>query len=542
MPRRAIAFVRAFCAVFLVALLIVPFAPPTLAEGAPASASPSPDFETVPFGDAPYEIYGVDGSVDASFIRQRVYEDGRTVDSYARDPVIRMGAGSDYAKVDGVLTFRGNNYRDTAAFGAVPEGASKLEPVWSVTVGHIDEWSGVGWTGQAVVVRWPDETRGAMRLNPEKKDKSGLTEVIYAALDGKIRFLDIEDGERTRPDIDVGAPIKGSASVDPRGYPLLYCGQGIDTVGGRSVRIGTRVFSLIDQKLLFFLDGRDKLRTRNWYAFDASPLVDAETDTLLQTGENGLVYLVRLNTQYDPAGRTVSIRPAVDRYAYKYKGAAKLGIENSLAVYNHYGYFADNMGVLQCLNLDTLACVWAIKTGDDTDASIALEETGGGVALYTGNELDHRDRGKCNLRRIDALTGRVVWQRDVKVAKKHDAGLFASPAIGKGQLKNLIYFNVAQTDEGGTLLALDKETGETVWSQDLGAYGWSSPVAVYDKSGRGYLIVGNSRGVLRLMDAKSGELLDFCDLGRNIEGSPVVFDDMLVVGTRGGRIVGIRIE
>ena len=144
----------------------------------------------------------------------------------------------------------------------MPERASKLELVWSVKVGHIDDWSGVGWTGQAAVVRWPDETRKAMHIDKEKKDKPGLTEVIYAALDGKIRFLDLEDGERTRPPIDIGAPIKGSVAVDPRGYPLLYCGQGIDTVGGRAVRIGTRVFSLIDQELLFFLNGRDEMRTR----------------------------------------------------------------------------------------------------------------------------------------------------------------------------------------------------------------------------------------------------------------------------------------
>jgi outer membrane protein assembly factor BamB len=535
-------FVRAACAAALATLCLFAALAPSRAEDAPVPAPLAPGFGMVPPEEVPREIAGIDGSAEASFVRRRVYENGLVADSYARDPAIRMGAGSDYAKVDGVLTFRGNNYRDTAAFGFVPEGASKLEPVWSVKVGHIDEWSGVGWTGQAAVVRWPDETREAMRINPDKKNKPGLTEVIYAALDGKIRFLDLADGETTRPDIDVGAPIKGSVSIDPRGYPLLYCGQGIFTVGGRAVRIGTRVFSLIDQKLLFFLDGRDRKRTRNWFAFDASPLVDAGTDALLQTGENGLVYLVRLNTHYDPARRTISIRPEVDRYAYKYKVEAKLGIENSLAVYNHYGYFADNVGVLQCVDLNTLRCVWAVRTGDDTDASIALEETEGGVALYTGNELDHRDKGKCNLRRIDALTGRVIWQRDVVVRKKDGAGLFGSPAVGKGRLKDLVYFSVAKTDEGGTLLALNKGTGETVWSAGLGAYGWSSPVLVYDRNGRGCLLAGNSKGVLRLMDAETGKLLDFCDLGQNIEGSPVVFDDMLVVGTRGGRIVGVRIR
>jgi outer membrane protein assembly factor BamB len=105
-----------------------------------------------------------------------------------------------------------------------------------------------------------------------------------------------------------------------------------------------------------------------------------------------------------------------------------------------------------------------------------------------------------------------------------------------------VYFSVAKTADGGTLFALDKATGETVWSFDLGAYSWSSPVLTYDKTGRGYVIVGNSKGVLRLIDAAKGKSLDALNLSQNIEGSPVVFHDMLVVGTRGGRIVGVRIK
>ena len=533
-------FSKIIACVAMAALLFASAAPPSFAEE-PVPIPPLPGFGAHPPGAQGLEIGEIDENADPSFVRQRIYENGRTVDFYVRDPSISMGSGDAYARVDGVTTFRGNNYHDTAAYGYVPERASKLETVWSVKVGHIDDWSGVGWTGQAAVVRWPDETRKAMRIIKEK-NKPGLTEVIYAALDGKIRFLDLSDGERTRPPIDIGAPIKGSVTVDPRGYPLLYCGQGIETVGGRSVRIGTRVFSLIDQKLLYFLNGRDELRTRNWYASDASPLIDPKTDTLLQVSENGLLYLVRLDTQYDPAGGRISINPRVDRYAYKFKSAAKLGIENSLSVYNHYGYFADNVGVLQCVDLNTLTCVWAFKTGDDTDATIVLEETEDGVALYTGNELDHKKDGRCTLRRLDALTGRVVWSRDVKVQERHNAGLFGTPAIGKGRLKDLVFFSVAKTEDGGTLFALDKATGDTVWSYDLGAYSWSSPVLAYDESGFGYLIAGNSKGVLRLMDARKGKSLDSLNLSQNIEGSPVVFNDMLVVGTRGGRIVGIRIK
>jgi hypothetical protein len=47
---------------------------------------------------------------------------------------------------------------------------------------------------------------------------------------------------------------------------------------------------------------------------------------------------------------------------------------------------------------------------------------------------------------------------------------------------------------------------------------------------------------MSLYDAKSGKVLDTINLGANVEGSPAVYDDMIVVGTRGQKIIGIRIK
>ena len=90
-----------------------------------------------------------------------------------------------------------------------------------------------------------------------------------------------------------------------------------------------------------------------------------------------------------PAG-TISIAPQVDRYVFRSAISDQPGMENSLAVYDHYGYFIDNSGLLQCVDLNTLTCVWAGDVGDDTDATIVLEEEADGtVALYTATELEH---------------------------------------------------------------------------------------------------------------------------------------------------------
>ena len=299
---------------------------------------------------------------------------------------VRLGASEDYAALEGVTTFRGSNYRDGGAWGTIPEDPSKLEIVWSRVIGSLDEWSGVGWTGQASVVRWPEETRRRMNIDAAKKEKDGLTEVLYATLDGHIYFMDLEDGENTRDAIDIGAPIKGSLAVDPRGLPLMYCGQGIYEVDDKKLRCGTRIFSLIDQKLLYFLNGQDSHALRYWYAFDCSPLVDGAADTMITVGENGVLYKVRLNTV--DSGEGISIEPTVERYVYSQKAKGKLGTENSLAIYNHYAFFATNIGVIQCVDLDDMSLKWCYDGLDDIDASLVIEpETEALVGLYAVNEL-----------------------------------------------------------------------------------------------------------------------------------------------------------
>ena len=474
-------------------------------------------------------------------------QNGERVDAYARTPEIHMGLSGEYTDVEGVTTFRGNNYRDSAAYGNIPDDPEEMEIVWSVAVSQIDDWGGVGWTGQCAIVRWPEEVVRIMNVREEKKG-GPLTEVIYATLDGRVYFLDLYDGQATRPAINIGAPIKGSVTVDPRGYPLLYVGQGIPEANGHSVDIGTRIFSLIDQQLLFFLDGDDSFAQRSWYAFDAAPLVDGKTDTMLQVGENAILYLVKLNTDYDPEAGTISIDPKVDRYVFRSRVSDQPGMENSLAVYNDYGYFVDNSGLLQCVDLNTLTCVWAGDTGDDTDATIVLEEEADGtVALYTATEREHSASYDENayLRKINALTGEMLWKLPVKVytSEGNEGGSFATPALGKGELGDLIFAHMTRTpDDGATLMAVDKESGEVVWRVAMGSGGWSSPVCVYDASGKGYVLVGSSSGALRLYDGRTGRIISICDLEGNIEGSPAVFEDMLVVGTRGKRIFGVRIK
>ena len=96
--------------------------------------------------------------------------------------------------------------------------------------------------------------------------------------------------------------------------------------------------------------------------------------------------------------------------------------------------------------------------------------------------------------------------------------------------------------DGGTLFCIEKATGKVAWRVCLNRYGWSSPVCVYSDSGKGYVVVASSSGILRCLDGLTGQELFQADLQSNVEGSPVVFGNTLVVGTRGKKIAAICFE
>ena len=468
---------------------------------------------------------------------------------------VLFGTSDDYAAIDGVLTFRGNQYRNSASAGTRAISEKKLEIVWESATGAVTStgsyWPGTGWTGQPLLVHWNEDTRLAMNLNEDAKTKD-LTEVIYPTLDGNIYFLDLETGKPTREKIAIGFPFKGTAVVDPRGYPLLYAGQGLNENSGKYGEFQYRLFNLLNQEQIYALPGRDAMAFRPWGAFDSSGLVDGTSDTLIQAGENGLVYKVKLNTEYDAKGGTLSLAPQITRYRYHLAGNDELGIESSPAAWKNFLYFADNGGTLQCLDLNTMTPVWYADVGDDTDCTTVVEETSEGVFLYTANEVDKRSKGgtitnvPSNIRKYDAKTGRLIWQVDVPCVYQYyiNGGVLGTPLLGKDDISDLILFNVALTgsNQSGKLVALDKKTGKTVWEKDLPAYSWSSPVDVRSDDGKTYGLICGFDGHLRLFDPRTGKELHSVSLGGNIESSPAVFNDMIVVGSYAKKLFGVRVK
>lgn len=496
----------------------------------------------------------------------------RTASVFFKDPV-------DYQTVPGILTFRGNQFRNCAAWGNVPTGATTLEQAWEYNnIGSMASsswdfsWSGTGWTGQPLVIQWSDDVRKIMNLYPDKKAKEGLIEVIQVAMDGKIYFFDLEDGKPTREPISVGFTIKGTPCVDPRGYPILYVGQGDNN--GADKKVGFRIFSLIDYSLLYYQNGMDSRAHRTtWGACDSSPIVNAESDTLLYPNENGMIYTVKLNTTFDAASGALSINPENVVYRFLIDGLSgkDLGIESSMAIYDHFGYFSDNTGNLICIDLNTLKMVWVRQLDDDSDVTPVIEEENGRVFLYTGTEVDWQRTDVLNYLgdsytyKIDAMTGEEIWQTSASCYTKNgedkgddvNGGMLGTPIVGKKSISDLVIFSYCMTNgtySGNRMVAYYKDTGDTAWTYEMNQYSWSSPVDCYDADGNAYIVICDSVGQIHLVNGKTGQRITFLQTirnfgtdnesksGLNMESSPIVYNDLIVIGSRAGSVFGVRIK
>lgn len=487
--------------------------------------------------------------------------------AYRRVNEIVFGKGNEYTSMQGVITFRGNNYRSSAVYGVADITYEKFDTkkTWTVDTGKLKKtvkdgyWTGSCWTGQPLIVRWDAKTRSEMNLYSKKKEKEDLVEVIYATADGRIYFMDLEDGSKTRDTISLGYPIKGTASIYPNGSPLYFVGAG-DSMGEDCAR--TFVINLLTGSVIYEYGYDDPFSERtdndHFTAFDSSPLIDVETDTLIQPGENGILYITHLNTSYN--GTTVSIDPDEVikwRYTTDRSRAAEdtywLGMESSAVAWNGYLYVADNCGDLICLDLNTMETVWVANTQDDTNCSPVLEEDPftGTAYIYLSTSLhwtqDDTAHGEIPIYKFNAATGEVVWQRTYNcyTVSGVSGGVQSTALLGENKLSDLVYFTIARTggDTKGKLVALSKRTGGEVWSCEMSDYTWSSPLALYDTAGNGYLIVCDSTGNMYMIDGMTGNLLDTINLGgSNIEASPSAFENTIVVGTRGKEIYGIKVK
>ncbi len=519
--------------------------------------TPTPEPTPTPVGLPDFKPHSVDGTEPERLISSTaIMVDGEVVEEYESDYEINFDMPERYTELEGIVTFRGDNFRSGAAYGTAAVSSKTLTKVWSKSTSGLSDtdgiyWSGSGWTGQPLIVKWPEATRkNISAMYDWAREKEGLVEVIYATLDGHVYFYELTSGEYTREPLNLGFNYKGAGALDPRGYPILYVGSGVDSVNGRS---RVKVVNLIDNSVMFEFGHNETFANRGWHMFDSSPLVSAETDQLIYPGENGILYIIHLNTKYNEQTGELSVDPD-NIVKWKYNGVRSgsrywLGVESSAAIINNYIFLADNGGNLMCLDLNTLELVWVQDVLDDTNCSPVVDVENGHPYIYISTSFHYGWRSYSTaaipIFKIDAETGEIVWRTDYTCYTVQDlsGGVQGTIAVGKNKLSDMIFVPIARTPgaSSGTLAALKKDTGEVVWEKETSMYSWSSPVDFYDADGNGYLLYCNSGFNMFLIDGKTGEQLDYMNLGGNIEASPAMYGNYAVVGTRAMRTYCIQV-
>ncbi len=209
-----------------------------------------------------------------------------------------------------------------------------------------------------------------------------------------------------------------------------------------------------------------------------------------------------------------------------------VSIENSVAFKDGVVYFANSGGLVQGWDVSGLpdgvepTRVFRYWTGDDVDASIVIDDEG---FLYVGVENERGNERAAEVGQLIKLDPRqpdnpLVWSLD------DDRGFWTTPALHKDV--------VIAASDGGTVYAVDRQTGEVRWTFELPPPTWQSAVIVDDT-----LIQGDCNGGLHAYDVSDTTVappqLWSVELEGCIESTPAVWKGRLFVGARGGRFYAI---
>jgi hypothetical protein len=445
-------------------------------------------------------------------------------------------------KVVGQITFRGNPTRSYYGLGPVPKDPKVL---WryprsggmcgSSPVGNTPHsWCGSGWTGEPSV--WED---------------GGKTWIAVGTYDKHIHFIDPATGTDILEPFDMHDIIKGSVTRDPDGYPILYSGS----------RADFHILGLDGDGVardLWSMNAKNVSPVNGWNDdWDSSPLV--LDDYLFEGGENGQWYIFKLNRATGPDGK-VTVDPQMVFHAPGWdeqltsdlagsgSRAKDTSIENSLAISGNTVYFANSGGLVQGWDISGIKQgkpaerVFRFWTGDDTDASVVVDDEG---YLYVASERERtssfaRDDQVGQLMKLDPRKpdDPLVWSvldpegggPSASCTEASCYGIWGTPAIYDG----VVY---ADTNHG-RVMGVSMDTGKVLWEKKLPGPTWQSPVVV-----DGVLLQGDCSGVLHAYDVSKPGVdppeLWSVQLEGCIESTPTVFKGRIYVGARGGAFYAI---
>lgn len=432
-----------------------------------------------------------------------------------------------WGETEGLLQFRGNPTRTWYGQGPLADAYTvewKYPKSAMCATSDGKQWCGSGWTGQPAIWKRPD----------------GKLEIIVGTYDRSVHFIDFETGEALRKPFKTGDIIKGSVTIDPNGFPLIY-------FGSRDNKY--RILSLAEgeAKEIWSLDAKDGVPYTIWNNdWDGNSSV--VNDHLIFGGENGWFYVWKLNRKKDALGN-VTVDPQIqarmegwNKELLKNVGDRNASIESSVALFESRVYMTNSAGRVIGVDLKNITdlvpeVVFDVWMGDDVDATPMVDNEG---YLYVAAEYERylkhaRDMGQLVKFNPYDEKNPVVWKLDVRTGDKTVGGMWATPALGT----NVIY----TATHAGQLLTVEKESGAVLSEHDIGFHAWSSPIVIGNR-----LLVGTcSPGGFKIYNIENPQSpIELSHLklqsGGCIESTPAVWNGHIVVGSRDGHIYKFKPE
>lgn len=446
--------------------------------------------------------------------------------------------------VTGLLTFRGNPTHTFHGTGPVPDDPVILwrypqgSPMCSqlADFGVVYTWCGNGWTGQPVVWERPD----------------GVVELLSGSYDARFHFVDTATGLPTRAPLQTGSIVKGSPTLDPDGFPLVYFGS----TDGR-----LRIVALDrgEAEELWQFASPPFSEEGRWNThWDSAPLV--VNDFMFEGGENSMYYVWRLNRSYDASG-LVAVDPELvfkmptwddDLLAKIQRGCSasnqarctSTSVESTTAMFEGRIYFGTSAGRILGLDITgveqgKVEVVFDYWVGDDSDGTLVVDPEGMLYVPVQWKRFNDRSREVGQLVKLDPYTDGDprVWGMSSVTDSSAYGGVWGSPALGDG----VVYVLTNK----GNVVAVDQETGEELWYHHIGpaprvgmSTALTSPVLIGDD-----LLVAGWEGTLYrfdVSDPRSPTLVwSFPVGGATIEATPAVWDGVIYLFSRDGYLYAI---
>jgi len=201
------------------------------------------------------------------------------------------------------------------------------------------------------------------------------------------------------------------------------------------------------------------------------------------------------------------------RGVLRWKFRTGANISSSPVVSGDTIYFGSSDNNFYALSAGTGELIWQFTTGGMINQSAATLYNN---TLYVGSRDGY-------LYAIDAATGSEKW-------KFSSGGISfeqSSPTVKDGVLYMASWYEIGDFSKGGSVYAINAETGALVW-ESMKGIGFSTSPYVYE----GKLYIGGDDGNITALDIATGEILWERKIYHN-SANPVAADGILYIGGSG---------